>query len=305
MARSDERFRETFNAVLAECAQMRPGELLPSELALSARFDASRTVIRSILERMDKAGLVQWNGRQKVLLRLPYDEDRLPLSEHQVSPDELEQEFLDWILRFDVAPGTALNVAELARQFRVTSYGLQEFLASLSRFGLVRRRPKNGWELVGFTSDFAVELSDFRMMIEVNAVSQLVMLPADDPIWQKLDELEDAHRMLAVEIDARYHDFSLLDERFHATIGSVVTNRFVVEFQKIISLIFHYHYQWDKKDERERNAAAIDEHLALIVALKARDERAAIEAARHHLTRSKQTLMSSLRIHAPGGDQAS
>ena len=54
----------------------------------------------------------------------------------------------------------------------------------------------------------------------------------------------------------------------------------------------------DKKDERERNTAAIGEHLRLIEALQARDEQAALAAAREHLQTSKQTLLNSLRIHA-------
>jgi DNA-binding GntR family transcriptional regulator len=258
----------------------------------------SRTVIRSILERLDMIGVVQWRGRQKALMRTPRPDEWLTVSASQVSPEELERQFLYWILRFDVPPGTPLNVAELARRFRVSVHGLQEFLASLSRFGLVKRRPKNGWELVGFTSDFAIELSDFRMMIELNAISQLIALPDNHRIWPKIEELEEAHRALAAAIDERFHDFSLLDERFHLAIGSVTRNRFVAEFQKVISLIFHYHYQWDKKDERERNAAAIDEHLRLIAALKSRDETSALAAARDHLRTSKQTLLSSLRIHA-------
>ena len=75
-------------------------------------------------------------------------------------------------------------------------------------------------------------------------------------------------------------------------------NRFVAEFQKVITLIFHYHYQWDKKDERDRNLAAIGEHLRLIEALTDRNEDGALAAARDHLRTSKQTLLSSLRSHA-------
>jgi DNA-binding GntR family transcriptional regulator len=41
--------------------------------------------------------------------------------------------------------------------------------------------------------------------------------------------------------------------------------------------------------------AAIGEHLRVIVALKQRDEAAALKAAREHLSTSKQTLLSSLR----------
>ena len=49
--------------------------------------------------------------------------------------------------------------------------------------------------------------------------------------------------------------------------------------------------------ERDRNAAAIAEHLAIIVALKRGDEAAAIEAATSHLLTSKETLLASLRIN--------
>ena len=277
---------------------MRPEDQLPSENDLSTRLDVSRTVVRAILEKLKDAGIITWVGREKRLLRTPREDDWLEVQEGQLDEQQLERQFLNWILRFDVAPGTALNVSELRRRFPVTPHMLHEFLASLSRFGLVRRRPKGGWELVGFTPEFAIELSEFRMVLELNAVSRFVQLPPDDPLWARLDELERKHRDLAADIDARFHDFSLLDEEFHTTIGSAVKNRFAAEFQKLISLIFHYHFQWDKSDERQRNEAAIGEHLRLIKALKARDGAAATAAATDHLKTSKQTLLSSLRVHA-------
>ncbi|AQZ53506.1 GntR family transcriptional regulator [Martelella mediterranea] len=298
MARTDERFREAYNQLLDYCAGRQAGDQLPAELALAQQLDVSRTVVRSALERLNAEGLISWEGRSKTLLRLPSETDRLAVQSTQPSEDELERQFLDWVLRFDVPPGTALNVTELSRKFGVQAYGLQEFLASLSRFGLVRRRPRGGWELVGFTRDFAIELSDFRTILELNAVSHLVALPQSHGIWKQLEDLRNDHIRLAEDIDQRYHDFSLLDERFHTAIGSVVKNRFVAEFQKVITLVFHYHYQWDKKDERDRNLAAIGEHLRIIDALKAREEQAALATARDHLKTSKQTLLSSMRSHA-------
>lgn len=298
MARTDERFREAYNALLDLSGSLALGEQLPSELGLAEQLEVSRTVVRAALERMQAEGLLRWQGRDKTLLRAPRPGDRLAVASDQISTEELERQFLDWVLRFDVPPGTALNVTEMARKFGVPPHSLQEFLASLSRFGLVRRRPRGGWELVGFTRDYAIELSDFRMVMELNAVSCLVALPTDHPIWPQLAAIEAEHRALAQDIDARYHDFSLLDERFHTALGSVVRNRFVAEFQKVITLIFHYHYQWDKKRERERNLAAIGEHLRVIEALNDRNEAGALAAMRDHLRTSKQTLLSSLRNHA-------
>ena len=298
MARTDERFRQAYNQLLDRCEGMEPGESLAAETLLAEDLDVSRTVVRAALERMRDEGIIRWEGREKTILRPPQASDRVATSASAVSDEELERLALDWILRFDVPPGAALNVTELARRFGVPAHALQSYLASLSRFGLVRRRPRGGWEMVGFTRDFAIELSDFRMMLELNAVSHLVSLPPENPIWTRLETMEEEHRRLAAEIDTRFHDFSFLDEQFHSIIGGTVSNRFVAEFQKIISLIFHYHYQWDKTDERERNAAAIEEHLRLIDALKWRDEAAALAAATAHLRSSKQTLLSSLRSHA-------
>jgi DNA-binding GntR family transcriptional regulator len=299
LARTDERFRKAFNALLDYCGTLKRGDQLPPELALARHLDVSRTVVRSALDRLRGEGIIDWVGRSKSLLRDPRPGDRLVVQSNQISQEELERQFLDWILRSDVPPGTSLNVTELARRFRVPAYGLQEFLASLSRFGLVGRRPRGGWELVGFTREYALELSDFRLMLELNTVSHLVALPDDHAIWNRLDELADEHHRLAADIETRYHDFSPLDERFHSAIGSVVRNRFVAEFQKVITLIFHYHFQWDKTDECERNLRAIGEHLRLIDALRARDEAAAISAARDHLATSKQTLALTLRSRAP------
>ncbi|MDN3722702.1 hypothetical protein QW131_34240 [Roseibium salinum] len=71
----------------------------------------------------------------------------------------------------------------------------------------------------------------------------------------------------------------------------------MLEAQKLIRLIFNYHYMWDKRDELERNAAAIDEHLEWIDAMLERDSARSEAAALKHLRRSKETLLQSLRVH--------
>lgn len=297
MARTDARYREAYNKLLAICDALDNGCKLQSESALAEEMAVSRTVVRNALTRLQNQGVISWQGRDKTVIRASKDTDRLETAKESVSLEELEAAFLDWILRFDVPPGTSLNVTQLAKQFDVAPHTLQEFLASLSRLGLVERRPRGGWVLLGFTQEYALELSEFRMMLELNAVRQLVNLPPEHAVWQELVTLRQQHVDLLLHIDKKYHDFSRLDEMFHTTINGVVKNRFVHEFQKVISLIFHYHYQWDKSGERLRNEAAIQEHLRCIDALESRDEALAIEAATRHLATSKETLLSSLQVH--------
>lgn len=297
MARTDARFRAAYNQTLDQLVDQTPGDPLPSELKLAETLKVSRTVVRAVLKRLAEGGIIGLNGRHKPLLRVATDADRLPALEEHISLRELEGRFLDWVLRFDVPAETPLNVAQLAKHFSVPPHMLQEFLAGLRQFGLVDRRPRGGWVLLGFTADYAVELSEFRLLLEVNAVRTVTNLPETHPIWRELDVLEHGHLDLLARIDLHFRDFSRLDERFHAAINGVVKNRFVADFQKVISLIFHYHYQWDKQLERRRNEAAIGEHCRIIAALRSRDPAAAEAAVRAHLATSKETLLASLRVN--------
>lgn len=300
MARTDIRFRAAYNQTLADLAALPVGASLPSELKLAERLKVSRTVVRAILQRLDAKGIVRLDGRRKPMLRPPVQTDYLLEPDEYISLSELENRFLNWVLRFDIPPDTPLSVAQLAKQFSVPPHLLQEFLASLGHFGLVERRPRGGWRLLGFTVDYAMELSDFRTLLEVSAVRSACALPQNDPFWAELEDLDRRHQELLGRIDTDFRDFSQLDERFHVAIMALVKNRFVTHFQKVISLIFHYHYQWDKSGQRERNRAAIGEHRDIIRAIRTRNPDQAQEAMQAHLATSKKTLIASFRANRLG-----
>ena len=111
--------------------------------------------------------------------------------------------------------------------------------------------------------------------------------------WSGGDDLPSELELLA-DIDARFQDFSELDSRFHRLIAAVSPNRFIEGFQDVIAMVFHYHYQWNKRDERTRNEIAIREHLALIDALESRNIALIDRACRSHLTSARETLLRSI-----------
>ena len=59
-------------------------------------------------------------------------------------------------------------------------------------------------------------------------------------------------------------------------------------------MIFHYHYQWNKRDEKPRNIAAMREHLVYISGLQSRDRARATESCRAHMATARATLMASI-----------
>jgi DNA-binding GntR family transcriptional regulator len=206
---------------------------------------------------------------------------------------------MEWMLRDNARPGTAINELELARRFGVATTGIREFLNRFHRFGLIERRPNSGWVLKGFTTEFALELFEIREMFEMRSARAFVALPDDSPLWREVEALGEEHRRLLREIDERFHDFSDLDTRFHRLINSAAPNRFIGDFYDIITLIFHYHYQWNKQDERQRNAVAIGEHLTYIEALLSRSTAMVDLACSAHLASARQTLLRSTSTREP------
>jgi DNA-binding GntR family transcriptional regulator len=223
---------------------------------------------------------------------------RFPEAETVSQSAQIEKRFMQWMLRDNIRPGTSINELELARRFEVATTGIREFLNRFQSFGLIERRPNAGWLFKGFTQEFALELFEVREMFEVRSAIAFARMPDSSPLWRNLLELRAEHVDLLDRIEARYHDFSELDGRFHALVNAASPNRFIEGFFDIISLIFHYHYQWNKKDERDRNEAAIHEHLRYIDALFERDATKVATACRSHLESAKETLIKST-VRAP------
>jgi DNA-binding GntR family transcriptional regulator len=292
--KTDTVYKRAFNDMLEIVAQAPAGSLMPSENDLSTRMAVSRTTVRKVLRQLEQRRIVGNRGAAKVVLRAPTGDDPFPDDETVSTSAQVEGRFMEWMLRGDLKPGAAINALDLARQFGVSTTGIREFLNRFARFGLIERRPNARWVFKGFTEDFALELFDIRELFELRSALAFTRLPPDSPLWGRLRAMRGEHEQLLAEIETRFHDFSDLDNRFHRLIHEAAHNRFIADFYDVIAFIFHYHYQWNKVLEKQRNRVAIVEHLAYIDALLSLDV-AQVEAALGvHLRSARQTLLASL-----------
>ena len=291
--KSDTVYKAAFNDMLQLLAASSIGAAVPPENELSRHLGVSRTTVRKVLVAMASRGFVAGDGRSRIIARIPPDSARFSDAETMSTSDQVERQFMEWMLRGDTKPGTLINELELARLFGVGTTGIREFLNRFQRFGLIERRPNAGWLFKGFTEDFAIELFEIREMFEMRSALAFAGLRPAAPIWSRLRAIEREHHELLGEIDDRFHDFSDLDNRFHRLVNSAVPNRFIDDFYDIITFIFHYHYQWNKRDERHRNEVAINEHLAYIAALFSCDRDQVRAACNRHLSSAKMTMLKS------------
>ena len=297
--KGDAVFKRTYNRAVAHLATMKPGEIIVSENNLKKAFDASRTTVRKVLSELEEKGVISFDGANRILHRRPKQKDGFPRSETMSISAQVEKKFMEWMLRGDLQPGDTINELDLARQFGVSTSGIREFLNRFSRFKLIEKRPNSGWCFRGFTRDFALELFEVRELFETRSAISFATRSLDSEAWAALKEIEVEHSRLLRNIAKQYHDFSDLDERFHQLINNASNNRFIVDFYDLISLIFHYHYQWNKVDERKRNQAAILEHLDYIEALFSRDPGRIELACKSHLKSARKTLLASIKTPTP------
>jgi len=291
MSKQSNVYKDAYNRCLR---LLNSGQSLPSEPDIGAQLGISRTTVRTILARMEEQGLLQWNKRTKVVLRDPAPADFFPDDETDSLAQIIERSFMRRLLAGGAQAGVQINELELAREIGVGTTSVREFLIRFSRFGLIEKRRNSHWVLKGFTRAFALELTEIREMFELRSAAAFADLAKDNPIWPQLDAIEQEHRDLVAAISTRYLEFSELDEKFHRLVHSASHNRFIVDFYDVIAMIFHYHYQWNKTNEINRNAVAAEEHLAYIAALKSGQQAQLDIACRRHLKSARETLLQSI-----------
>lgn len=294
MSRGNLTFKSTCNAALHLLAEKSVGARLPSEAALGEELEASRTTIRAVLRYLSEIGTIRWGGREKILLRHPQASDFFPKEEVE-DPVELSRaQFLDWVMRTNAPPGTRLTEAALARELGLSSAMVRDLLAWGLPLGLMAKEPNKSWIMLGFTREYAEEMCDLRGLIEMEAIRRLAAQAKLAQTLQQLAKMEQRHIALLARDDHAMTEFPALDAEFHRMICAAARNRFFNDFANRISIIVHYHYQWNKRDEITRNRAAIREHLDVIQALIEGRGEDAVTAHSSHLKTARATLMGSV-----------
>lgn len=287
-------YKRARNRLLDLLADLPPGSQLGPETDLAAQLDVSRTTLRGVLRGMIADGILTLDGTRRRLARPPVQSDYFPEIQTETVGEIVERQFLHWVLKGDFRSGQLINCAELAREFGTSTTAIREYLTRFNHFGLLERRPNSAWVFKGLTEDFAREICEIREMFELRSAARFIDLAPDAAQWIELAAIEAEHHHLLAEIDTRFGAFSQLDDRFHRLIHNASRNRFVLDFYGVISMIFHYHYEWNKTDEKQRNEVAIHEHLAYVAALRSRDPRAVEQACALHLRSARQTLLRSI-----------
>ncbi|HGM5488444.1 TPA: GntR family transcriptional regulator [Serratia fonticola] len=269
---------------------------LPSQAALAEMYNISRTTVRHTLAHLRQRGVLEQVNDDYVILRMPLAEDGFDCMSH--SPDEqakqFEQAFYQMINQKQLRAGDSFTELQLARAANVSPVVVREFLLRFSRYDLIDNVRRGQWSMKKLDQSYAEQLFELRQMLETHALSRFINLPAEDGRWLQAKELLSQHRQLRDTISANYRQFSQLDSDFHALILSAANNAFFNQSLEIISVIFHFHYQWDETHLKQQNIVSVEEHMAILSALLCRNDQEAARELHRHLETAKQAMIRSL-----------
>jgi len=294
MARPNILQKRTANRILENLAAEAWVSSLPSESQMARRMNLSRTTVRGACQLLVSNGVLTRSRGMLVPARRPRKSDYFSEIETSGPRELIERTFVQRILLGDWQPGQLLSETDLARESGAGLASVREFLIGFSRFHLVEKRPRGGWRLLGLDVGLANEVAEMRALVETAAIERVPDNP--DFAWmEQLDALIQRHEALMEACKQNYLSFASLDRDFHLWLIAHLRNRFARDLYDVISFVFHYHYQWNKASELERNRVAIAEHLRILAALRAGDRSAARARLAEHLATSRASFIRSVR----------
>lgn len=296
MSRSQNLRHNVINQVIDDMARGHVPSPLPSQSALAEMYNISRTTVRHILSHLRECGVLTQVGSDYVIARKPDNDDGFTCTYGSIAEQTrvFEHAFFAMINQRQLRAGETFSELQLARAAGVSPVVVREYLLKFGRYNLIQSEKRGQWSMKQFDQSWAEQLFELREMLETHALQHFLNLPDDDPRWLEAKTLLERHRTLRDSIGSSFRMFSQLDRDFHALLLSAAGNIFFNQSLEIISVIFHFHYQWDERDLKQRNIIAIDEHMTILSALICRSDLDATLALRNHLDTAKQSMIRSI-----------
>ncbi|MEV6053735.1 GntR family transcriptional regulator [Streptomyces sp. NPDC052107] len=183
------------------------------------------------------------------------------------------------ILHGEMAPAQRLVENELAEQFGVTRASIRAALIDLEAQGLVERIRNRGSRVRVVTVEEAVAITECRMVLEGLCAAKAAVAASDG----QLTELADLGTAMEKAVaDGEPVTYSDLNHQLHDRIRVISGQQTAVELlERLNAQLVRHRFQLALRPGRPQQS--LNEHLAMIEAIRARDPQAAEAAARAHL----------------------
>ena len=266
-----------------------PG-ILPAERVLSSKFSVSRSTMVKAFDLLENNGILKKDETSRVIIRKPNADDMFTLDDDTISKTEyVEQFFLKKLANYEYKPGTYFSELELAKESGSNTVTVREVVLKISKTGLIKKEPRQKWQVVALTKNMVKEITVFRRILETSALNEILSFDKNENILNEFIELRNKHNEMLEETKVDYYKFIMLENSMHKTIIKLANNRYLESAYESIFTIVQYHigqpgiYQTNIKK-------TIEEHIVLLNAIINWDKVKAISALNFHLEQADEFI---------------
>ena len=218
-------------------------------------------------------------------------------SAHFQLPQRVAESLRHDILEGRLKPGEWLRQERLAQEHGVSHMPVREALKQLAAEGLVEHVPYRGVRVVHFTLEDVEDLYECRAFIEGLAARSAAEHITD----AQLAELERLHARMATLVGPdSLPEYRELNRHFHELIFTASRRSYLVRtlaqlWAAFPTMLWSNFAQTVRATPPGRDESDVEEHAAIVAALRARDGAAAEQAVRRHISLSAGYLLAALR----------
>ncbi|WP_328921564.1 GntR family transcriptional regulator [Streptomyces griseoaurantiacus] len=184
------------------------------------------------------------------------------------------------ILRGEMAPAQRLVENELAEEFGITRASIRAALIDLASEGLVERIRNRGSRVRVVSVEEAVAITECRMVLEGLCAAKAAVMASEEQLTG-LAELGEA--MTKAVAAGEPLTYSELNAELHSRILRISGQQVAVELlDRLNAQLVRHRFQLALRPGRPQQS--LNEHLAMVEAIRARDPQAADAAVRAHLS---------------------
>jgi DNA-binding GntR family transcriptional regulator len=216
----------------------------------------------------------------------------LPLApvQHQSLEESVYEAVRESIISGELRPGDPLVEAQLSADLGISKTPVREALIRLARDGLVVQELHRRSRVATPTADDVRQACEIRRWVEAEIAAQAARDPSDELIEQLEEGISDSERALKHRDTRRWAEAI---GAFTDTLVEYSGNRYGAELlermRNVLSLIANV-----SQVAPGRRARSIEEHRAILDAIRRRDPEAAAEATRAHLRSLEEDSMHAL-----------
>lgn len=218
-----------------------------------------------------------------------------PLLQTSTLADQVYDHLRQGILSNDYLPGTALREETLAARFAVSRVPVREALRRLAAEGLVTITPRHGATVSSLSPKQFLDAYQVREALETLAI-RLAIPHLSDADLDILESLNASMREHAAREDR--DAFFAANAAFHLLLIERADNADLLAMYRALFDRMR-RYQWPSIDLRGGMDRSIDEHAAILAAIRRRDADAAARLMAAHIHEPQRMLEQDDRIDVP------